>query len=134
VRSEFPGYYRRTDEELSKIWEDGIFVLDTNVLLNLYRYSTGTREELLGVLRGVRSHLWILHQVAEEFLRNRQTVIRDRKNAPGAPPGQDPRRASDAIDVQDRRLHLRAVLQLPAWSSAASSSRSVDLKSCASVV
>ncbi len=81
MRSEFPGYYRRTDEELGRIWEDGIFVLDTNVLLNLYRYSEGTREELLGVLRGVRDRLWIPHQVAEEFLRNRQTVIRDRKNA-----------------------------------------------------
>ncbi len=81
MRSQFLGYYKRTDQELRRIWEDGIFVLDTNVLLNLYRYSEGTREELLGVLRGVRNRLWIPHQVADEFLRNRQTVIRDRKNA-----------------------------------------------------
>lgn len=81
MRSQFLGYYKRTDEELRTIWEDGIFVLDTNVLLNLYRYSEGTREELLQVLRGVRNRLWLPHQVADEFLRNRQAVIRDRKNA-----------------------------------------------------
>ncbi len=81
MRSRFPGYYRRTDEELSRIWEDGIFVLDANVLLNLYRYSEGTREELLGVLWGIKDRLWIPHQVADEFHRNRQVVISDRRNA-----------------------------------------------------
>jgi len=81
LKDQFPGYYRRSEEEIERIWDDGLFVLDANVLLNLYRYSEGTREELLGVLRGVKDRLWIPYQVAEEFLRNRQTVIGDRKNA-----------------------------------------------------
>jgi len=47
LRDQFPGYYRRTEEELQRIWEDGLFVLDANVLLNLYRYSEDTRNDLL---------------------------------------------------------------------------------------
>ncbi len=37
MRAMFPGYYRRTEEELERIWDEGLFVLDANVLLNLYR-------------------------------------------------------------------------------------------------
>ncbi len=77
----FPGYYRRSEEDLEKIWEDGLFVLDANVLLNLYRYSAGTRDELLGVLRKVQDRLWIPYQVADEFLRDRQDVITAQKDA-----------------------------------------------------
>lgn len=81
MRGMFPGHYRRTDEELDRIWEDGLFVLDANVLLNLYRYSERTRKEFLGVLRGVQDKLWIPHQVAEEFLADRLLVIRLQKKA-----------------------------------------------------
>lgn len=81
MRSRFPGYYRRTDKELSRIWEDGIFVLDANVLLNLYRYSEGTREELLGVLCRIKDRLWVPRQVADEFHSNRQSVIEVQRSA-----------------------------------------------------
>ena len=81
MRDRFPGYYRRTEDELDDIWENGILVLDANVLLNLYRYSEGTREELLGVLRGAKDRLWIPYQVADEFHRNRQTVIMVQRDA-----------------------------------------------------
>ncbi len=77
LQDKFPGYYRRTKEELDRIWRDGIIVLDTNVLLNLYRYSERAREELLGVLRRVKDQLWIPYQVAEEFHRDRSIVIKN---------------------------------------------------------
>jgi len=81
LQDKFPGYYRRTKEELDRIWRDGIIVLDTNVLLNLYRYSERAREELLGVLRRVKDQLWIPYQVAEEFHRDRSVVIKNQKQA-----------------------------------------------------
>ena len=34
----FPGYYRPSEDDLTAIWRKCIFVLDTNVLLGLYRY------------------------------------------------------------------------------------------------
>jgi hypothetical protein len=38
MRDLFPGFYRPSEEEFHRVWQEGIFVLDTNVLLNLYRY------------------------------------------------------------------------------------------------
>jgi hypothetical protein len=78
VKSTFPGYYRPTDEEFSQLWKDCVFVPDANVLLNLYRYTPTTREELFGVLEQLQDRLWISHQAASEYHRNRVTVIADR--------------------------------------------------------
>lgn len=50
MRELFPGYYRKTDAEIKKIWEEGVIVFDANVLLNLYRYSDATRKTLLELI------------------------------------------------------------------------------------
>ena len=42
MRELFPGYYPITDNDRSVLWEKGIFILDTNVLLKLYRYPNTT--------------------------------------------------------------------------------------------
>jgi hypothetical protein len=81
VEGDVPGHSDCTDEGLECIWDEGVFVLDANVLLNLYRYSKGTREELLGVLRAMQDRLWIPHRVAEEFLTDRLLVVRLQKKA-----------------------------------------------------
>jgi hypothetical protein len=62
MRNIFPGYYRPTDEEFYKMWQECIFVFDANVLLNLYRYSPDTRDELLDVLERLKDRIWIPHQ------------------------------------------------------------------------
>lgn len=54
---------------------------DTNVLLNLYRYNTQARSDLLAVLRSLGERLWVPHQVLSEFWKNRETAIRDPDDA-----------------------------------------------------
>ncbi len=54
---------------------EGMLVLDTNVLLNLYRYNDKTVDDLLKVASAARSRLFVPHQVVNEFWRNRQSVI-----------------------------------------------------------
>lgn len=76
MRDLFPGYYRPTEEEFKELWENCIFILDTNVLLNLYRYDKTTRDEFFKVLEAVKDRLWIPHQVALEFQENRIGVIK----------------------------------------------------------
>lgn len=71
MRDKFRGYYRPSDEEFTEMWRNGIFVLDTNVLLNLYRYSGSTRDQLLQILRGINERVWLPHQVAHEYMKNR---------------------------------------------------------------
>jgi len=70
-----PGYYKPTNEEFAQMWESGMFVLDTNVLLNLYRYSKPAREELLAILEAFSDRVWIPHQVGLELRERRLDVI-----------------------------------------------------------
>lgn len=74
MRSIFPGYFRPTDVGYKALWKDGIFAVDANVILNLYRYSTETRKQLEATLSAVKTRLFIPHQAAREFLRNRLSV------------------------------------------------------------
>jgi hypothetical protein len=74
MRSVFPAHFRPTPEELSSLWKDSIFAVDANVLLNLYRYSTETRRELETALESIKEKLFVPHQAAREFLKNRLTV------------------------------------------------------------
>lgn len=39
MRNKFPGFYRPTEEEFDEIWKDGLIILDTNMLSNLYGYN-----------------------------------------------------------------------------------------------
>ena len=80
MKASFPGYYRLSEEEFSTLWKDGIFVLDANVLLNLYRYPEKAREDLLKALLKISGRLWIPHQAALEYQRNRQTVMADQRS------------------------------------------------------
>ncbi|WP_050594026.1 PIN domain-containing protein [Pseudomonas syringae] len=75
MKSSFPGYFSSTDENLNSLWASGLIVLDTNVLLNLYRYSDSTKTELLAIINQLSDRIWIPNQVAKEFLSNRLIVI-----------------------------------------------------------
>lgn len=65
----------KSDLEIKDIWEKAIIVVDTNVLLNLYKYTSSTRDEFYKIFEHVNSKAWIPHQVAFEFLMNRQSKI-----------------------------------------------------------
>ena len=38
MKSQMIGFYRPSEDEFKEIWDKATFVLDANVLLNLYRY------------------------------------------------------------------------------------------------
>lgn len=71
----FPQYNDLSSQDYGVVWKNALFVFDTNVLLNLYRYQAGTRDELLNVLSQLSGRIWIPHHVALEFQRNRLKVI-----------------------------------------------------------
>nr|WP_267472849.1 PIN domain-containing protein [Stenotrophomonas rhizophila] len=54
-----------------------MIVLDTNVLLNLYRVSNKARREVMAILDSQKDRLWIPYQVAAEFQRNRLKALRE---------------------------------------------------------
>lgn len=75
MKSHFLGYYPPTATELDELWVNGLVILDTNALLNLFRYSPSTRDDFLKVLTALRDRLWLPHQVALEFHRHRLEVM-----------------------------------------------------------
>jgi hypothetical protein len=75
MKDAFPGFYSPSDTEYNRLWKEATIVLDTNVLLNLYRLPTTARNELFAILEILKDRLWIPHQVALEFQRNRLAVI-----------------------------------------------------------
>src|SRR2546428_230868 len=75
MRTLFPGTYAPTPEEFQKLWRDGLIVLDANILLNVYRYSPTTREDFLRLLGSLKDRIWVPHQAAAEYQRNRLDEI-----------------------------------------------------------
>ena len=75
MRESFRAYYTPNQDELAEIWNEGLVVLDTNALLNLFRYTQGTREEFLSVLEKLSGSLWLPNHVAREFHRRRLDVV-----------------------------------------------------------
>ncbi|MFG6195420.1 PIN domain-containing protein [Nonomuraea sp. JJY05] len=78
--SAFQEYYPPTDEQRRKAVTESLVCLDTNVLLDAYRFAPTARNELLSVLAKLGNRLWIPHQVASEFHRNRIKVMGDQAN------------------------------------------------------
>jgi hypothetical protein len=81
MRDLFRSYYRPSDEEFSKIWEECIFCFDANVLLNIYRYSPKTRERFFEILSKLKERIWIPHQAAYEYQEDRLEVISTQEKA-----------------------------------------------------
>ncbi|MDP9936830.1 hypothetical protein J2T11_003198 [Paenarthrobacter nicotinovorans] len=73
----FEGYRTPQRQDLRQVLKTGLVVLDANVLLDLYRYGKQARNDLLKALRAVGERLWVPHQAAFEFWRNRETLLKD---------------------------------------------------------
>jgi len=104
MRDAFGGRYRPTEGEFARLWEEGLFVFDANVLLNLYRYSEGARGDLLSVMRALGDRAWLPHQAAEEFLERRlQVMHRKRRRYQDASAGVE--KARNEIEESMGELH-----------------------------
>ncbi len=81
MRDLFRGYYKPTHEELAVTWENCIFSFDANVLLHIYSYTPETRDRFFEIFSRLNKRIWIPHQVAYEYHKNRIYVILDQLKA-----------------------------------------------------
>jgi hypothetical protein len=77
MKNTFKEYNQFTEEEFQRLWEDCLFVFDTNTLLDMYRYNQKTVNSYFNVLEQLKAkgQLWIPYQVGYEFYENRIGVI-----------------------------------------------------------
>ncbi|WP_429463716.1 PIN domain-containing protein [Neobacillus sp. B4I6] len=69
----FQGFFKYTQEEFNELWRDAIFVVDTNVLISFFKYTTkDTYKTLFDILKDLKekNRLFIPHQVALEYFHN----------------------------------------------------------------
>src|SRR5947209_6717049 len=71
----FAEYYRPSESEFRRLWEQCIFALDANVLLNVYCYSEATRNEFISLLERLSLRIRMPHQFAFEYQRNRAHAV-----------------------------------------------------------
>ncbi|MHA3773643.1 PIN-like domain-containing protein [Verrucomicrobiota bacterium sgz303538] len=102
MKEEFPGHFRPSKEDFESLWRSALIMLDASVLLNFYRYSAETRKEFIRVLRTFQDRLWLPHRAAEEFFRNRVSVIAQQEKT-----YEEAAKALEKIekDFQNRRQH-----------------------------
>jgi hypothetical protein len=75
LRDQFTPYYTPDQEVVAAAVRAALVTPDTNVLLAAYRFERQAREELFSAFDKLGDRLWIPHQVALEFHRNRLGVI-----------------------------------------------------------
>jgi hypothetical protein len=68
-----------SESEMTQLWEEAIFVFDTNFLLDLYRVSRPVTDKHFEVLEKLQGKIWLPHQVADEFIDRREGAISDEK-------------------------------------------------------
>ena len=78
--SRFRAWFPDQSEERQSFFTKGLVILDTNVLLNLYRMTPTARNQVLGALEKVAENdrLWLPHHAAQEFVRGRKRAVESR--------------------------------------------------------
>ena len=83
MRKLFPGHFQPEKEEFDQMWQTGIFVFDTNVLLDIYRTTPAARDQLFKIWQSLQNRIWLPHQVVKEFMDNRLKIISDQQKVYG---------------------------------------------------
>jgi len=110
----FPQFDTGAEIDYATAWNNALFVFDTNVLLNLYRYQSATRDELLNVLEKLAGRIWIPHHVALEFQRNRLKVIAEQsKRFTDVRRAIEKTRSTLLSEIEKLQLHRRHSLINP---------------------
>ena len=77
----FSGYSKKSDKEIKDLWKNSLITFDTNVILNLYRYSEPTKRAILELIQKFENQIFLTFQVGLEYNRNRYEVISDQEKS-----------------------------------------------------
>lgn len=73
--------YPMTEKDIRVFLQKGLLVFDTNVLLNLYFYTSETKNKMFGVMEKCKDRLWLPYQVGWEYFNNRKDKIDKLRNS-----------------------------------------------------
>ena len=76
MRDKFYEFYKLPKKKENEIWETGLLIVDTNVLLDLYRLGKESRKDLKKSIEFFGERIWLPYQTSLEFHRNREKIIK----------------------------------------------------------
>lgn len=77
MKDKFYEFYKLPKQKLDEIWNKGLLIVDTNVLLDLYRLGEESRKDLKKSIDFFGERVWLPYQAGLEFHRNRESVINE---------------------------------------------------------
>ena len=77
MKEKFYEFYKLPDKKVNDIWEKGVLIVDTNVLLDLYRLGKESRKDLKKSIEYFGDRIWLPYQASLEFHRNRENTIKE---------------------------------------------------------
>lgn len=77
MKDKFYEFYKLPGEKVDEIWGNGLLIVDTNVLLDLYRLGKESRKDLKKSIEFFGDRIWLPYQASLEFHRNRVKVIKE---------------------------------------------------------
>lgn len=77
MRKAFPQHFATDQSRREKLWENCLFVFDTNVLAGIYRRSDEARDAQYKLMVELGDRLWVPHRVIYEFLDNRAKIVQE---------------------------------------------------------
>jgi len=81
LTADFAAWFGYTRFPPARFFREALIVLDANVLLDLYRITPRARRHVLEAFTSIADRLWVPHQAALEFSRNRKKVVTDRTSS-----------------------------------------------------
>lgn len=107
IFEDFSGFVTASDSDYESVLRTGIVVLDTNILLDLYRQHSSKTEQLFEAMEVLGDRIWFPHQVLDEFHRGRQSAA--------AEPADEGQRAIDELGA----IRTQALSKFRAWAKRA---------------
>lgn len=77
MKEKFYEFYKLSQEKINEIWDKGLLIVDTNVLLDLYRLAPESRKDLKKSMEFFGDRIWLPYQVGLEYHRNREKIIKE---------------------------------------------------------
>jgi hypothetical protein len=106
------GHVFPDEQSIKAIWAEADFCFDSNVLLDVYRYSDEIRASFLKLLGALKGRLFVPNRVAIEFARNRIRVIRGHFDPQGIIKSKLDEAAKDVCKKHPKHSHKDELLGL----------------------
>lgn len=77
MKTKFSNHFANDEQRRAKLWDECVFVFDTNVYTGVYKRSDDARDAFYKVVRSLGDRLWAPYQVVYEYLDNRAKITHD---------------------------------------------------------